>query len=220
MRRIDKPHTGKTYHVYTKSIYGYVIFPSEAEYTRMYNMLIYYQSIPKTAYSHFLRSPAYLKNASQAAANPVHFSKGLPLVAVQAYCLMPTHIHLIIRQETDNGIRDYMSRVLNGFSKFFNKRHNRQGPLWQSRFGCALIRGPDHLQEKIAYVLNNPVKDLGIQRPEDWPYSSLKKTPPQPRGLGRLKVQDNRHAVVSRIHAVVDEPDVVGPAIRHRKRRR
>jgi putative transposase len=180
MRRKDKIMTGMTYHVYTKSIYTYVIFPSNAEYERMHNLLTYYQISQKVSFSHFLNSPSYLKKGIRSCVDPLPPLRIAwdPIVTVLDYCIMPTHLHLIIRQEKDNGIYDYLRRSLSGFSQFFNLRHNRRGPLWQGRFCCSLLEGQHKINAKIDYVLNNPVKDLGLKRAEDWPWSSLTKPLP------------------------------------------
>ena len=164
----------QAYHVYTKSIYKYVIFPTDKEFQYMRHLFEYYQMIhpcDHPSFSIFLKSYAVKTLGLKTAM--AQQEKSLRLVSIPAWCLMPTHIHLILRQESDNGIKEFMRRILGGYSQFFNKRHNRHGPLWQSRFGASLIHSDRQLKEKIHYVLNNPVKDLGYKKPEDWPYSSL-----------------------------------------------
>ena len=41
-------------------------------------------------------------------------------VIILAYCIMPTHFHLILKQTEDGGISSYMAKVLDSYSKFFN----------------------------------------------------------------------------------------------------
>ena len=178
MRRVTPLVTGQTYHVYTKSIYGYVVFPTEREYERMIQIMRYYLTGPhERSFSQFIRSCPVRNIGFDLALKNLHtFRKCGGAINIIAYCLMPTHIHLILKQETDSGIEGYMKRVLSGFSQYFNQLHNRKGPLWQTRFGASLIQSDEQLIEKIAYVHNNPVKDLGIARQEDWPYSSKTST--------------------------------------------
>ncbi len=175
MRRKIDLCTGETYHIYTKSIYGYVIFPTEREYERMIQIMrynLFKHNGPK--FTEFIRSYQVKTTDFTTSLNNLHpTGKGGGLVEILAYCLMPTHIHLIARQTMDEGIRLFTQKTLNSYSQYFNRLHNRKGPLWQGRFGASLIRDDDQLEEKIAYVNNNPVKDLGYRRPEDWKYSSL-----------------------------------------------
>jgi putative transposase len=95
-----------------------------------------------------------------------------PLVRIHAYCLMPTHTHFLLEQLLSNGIYLFMKNIQSGYSQFFNKRHNRQGPLWQNRFGSKVISDENDFNRVRAYIHNNPVKDLGIADPALWPYSS------------------------------------------------
>jgi len=174
MRRKTPLVTGETYHVYTKSIYGYVIFPTEREYNRMMALIKYYRLPQKgPRFSLFIASYSCKKEGFEKALNLLHPGGDGGLVEILAFCIMPTHLHFILKQVAEHGIYTFMSRILNGYSLYFNTLHNRKGPLWQERFGASLIRTDEKLAEKIAYVHNNPVKDLGVARPEDWPYSSI-----------------------------------------------
>jgi len=65
-----------------------------------------------------------------------------------------------------------MKDIQSGYSQYFNLRHNRQGPLWQGRFGNRIITSEKQLTDTINYIHFNPVKDLQYSKPELWPYSS------------------------------------------------
>jgi putative transposase len=95
-----------------------------------------------------------------------------PLVNIVAYCLMPTHVHFILQQLADKGIETFIRRVSNAYSKYFNLRHNRRGPLWENRFGNRLILDEAGLNQRIAYVHYNPVKEKLVKTTEEWKYSS------------------------------------------------
>jgi putative transposase len=97
---------------------------------------------------------------------------------------MPTHVHFIAEQTADNGIHLFFGRILNAYTRYFNLRHNRLGPLWQSRFGNTPIAGPDHLNRAIEYVFMNPVKDGLALSPNAWPYNYLNDDLPHLRGGG------------------------------------
>jgi len=187
MRRVFPPKTGETHHVYTKSIYHYVIFPSEREYLRMIDLARYFRVDHKgPSFSRFIETAAYKTRGFENAFNLLYPGGGGGWVEIKAYCLMPTHIHFILRQTKDNGIRTFISRLLTSFSLYFNRLHNRKGPLWQERFGASFIRNDAQLAEKIDYVHDNPVKDLGMTSAADWPYSSYRHLHGLPSGIPNL----------------------------------
>lgn len=56
---------------------------------------------------------------------------GTPLVQIHAWCLMGNHYHLLLSEETEGGIPKYMHKLNMSYSKYFNERHERSGPLFQ-----------------------------------------------------------------------------------------
>ena len=184
MKRPIELQTGDIYHACNKSIYGYVIFNTPEEYERMRQLAGYYQWDMPISFTHF-KDDVLPQHRDLACAletkRPARIQKRVDIIA---YCFMPTHIHFVLRQLCGHGIAAFMKDIQSGYSQFFNRRHNRRGPLWQGRFGNGNhLDSPEKLLEKVAYVHNNPVKDLGYASPGDWPYSSL--TSPLP-GCGEV----------------------------------
>jgi putative transposase len=94
------------------------------------------------------------------------------LVSVVAYCIMPTHIHLLLKQIREKGIEKYMGKVLNAFSRYFNEKHHRRGPLWTGRFNNVLVNTDEQLLHLTRYIHLNPVSAGLIGKPEEWQHSS------------------------------------------------
>jgi len=160
--------TREVYHVTTKSIAGYVIFNNEAEYLRMKQLLQYYQvENPPARFSYFL---AWQKDKKELINDEDQGQKKLNRII--AYCLMPTHIHLILQQLKKNGISIYMNRFLNSYSRYFNEKHHRRGPLWTGRFKRILVETDEQLIHLTRYVHLNPVTAYLVDRPELWQLSS------------------------------------------------
>lgn len=88
-----------------------------------------------------------------------------------AYCLMTNHYHLLVRTPEPNlarGMRD-----LNGvYAQAFNRRHGRDGHLFQGHYRALLIESDEHLLASIAYVVRNPVRARLCQTPSGWGWSS------------------------------------------------
>jgi putative transposase len=122
MQRSVPLETGEIYHIMNKSIAGYKIFPSPYDYERMQGLLRYYttaKALPK--FSYFLRSSLVKKLGLHGAITDI--TKGSDqCLQVIAYSLMPTHIHLVVKQLQDNGVSFYVSNILNGYARFFNSK--------------------------------------------------------------------------------------------------
>lgn len=91
------------------------------------------------------------------------------LVEILAFCLMPNHVHLLIRQLQENGISRFMKKF-GGYALYYNKKHKRKGYLFQSRFRAVHIRTNEQLQTVFVYIHTNPVaiifpgwKEKGIE---------------------------------------------------------
>jgi REP element-mobilizing transposase RayT len=95
--------------------------------------------------------------------------------AIITYCLMPNHYHLLVRQETDDKSSLAVQFTCNGYSQFFNRRHERSGTLFQGRFRRILVDNDEYLRCLCRYIHTNPVKDGFALRPELWPYSNYQE---------------------------------------------
>jgi putative transposase len=88
---------------------------------------------------------------------------------------MPTHIHLVLKQLEDNAISVYMNNVLNSYTRYFNIRHKRKGPLWEGRFKKVWVVNDEQLLHLTRYIHLNPVTSNLIEKPEQWGASSYQE---------------------------------------------
>lgn len=79
------------------------------------------------------------------------------LVDVIAYCIMPTHLHFVLCQLKDNGISIYMKNLLDSYTRYFNTRYKRKGPLWEGRFKSILVQTEEQLLHLTRYIHLNPI---------------------------------------------------------------
>ncbi|MFH0855687.1 MAG: transposase [Candidatus Omnitrophota bacterium] len=164
--------SGSTYHVFSKSISGYNIFCNGSEFMRMRQVFSYY----KTDESGVKFSQSYInkpsQNDKQAKRGKETVFHGDSLVEIIAYCIMPTHIHLILKQLKEKGIFNFMRNSLISYTKYFNLKHNRKGPLWEARFKRVEVVSDEQLIHLTRYIHLNPVTAYLTDRPEKWQYSS------------------------------------------------
>jgi REP element-mobilizing transposase RayT len=117
---------------------------------------------------------------------------------IYGYCLMPSHLHLLVRA-TGNST---LSEILRDFKKFTAKaiikniqsdtdsrrewmleyfsrarersRKNKDFKFWQDGNHAEEISSNRFFDEKLDYIHNNPVKELIVELPEDYLFSSAR----------------------------------------------
>ncbi len=171
--RKDSLVVGEIYHIFNKSIAEYIIFNNDSEFSRMMNVIRYYQKVkPAIKFSDFIKPTNVKQNYPN-----IDFSllKGEKLIEIIAYCLMPTHIHLILKQLKRNGISTFMGNTFNSYTRYFNTKHKRKGPLWEGKFKNILVKTDEQLVHLTRYIHLNPVTAYLVDKPEKWPWSSYKE---------------------------------------------
>lgn len=90
---------------------------------------------------------------------------------VFAYCLMPNHLHVAL-QTADTPLSRVVHDVHSRYARYFNRRHDRAGHLFQGRFQGLLVDRDAYLLELVRYIHRNPVKARLAARPEEFAWSS------------------------------------------------
>ena len=110
-----------------------------------------------------------------------------PVLDIVAYCLMPTHYHLLARikhnqtsevsktSEVSTGVSRAMMRFSVSYTKAMNKRYDRVGALFQGGYRSKHVGQNDYLVHLSRYIHLNPVMDGLVERPEDWRFSSYQE---------------------------------------------
>ena len=159
------------YHIYNKSIADFKIFDREEDYERMKDGLLFY-SVGKPACSFsFFRKLDKTKAILELLQNDLLTR----IVDIIAYCLMPTHIHFILKEIREGGISKFMESISKSYSQYFNFKHGRKGPLWESRFNNVLVKTDVQFIHVTRYIHLNPVTAYLVNRPQDWKHSSYRE---------------------------------------------
>lgn len=173
--RKDLLTTGEIYHIFSRSIADFIIFNNNHDYERMRQVIQYYKiNNNNIRYSDF----SNLKSVNKAGFyNTLEIIKKdkKEFIQLVAYCLMPTHIHLVLKQLTEKGISKYLKNILNSYTRYFNIAHKRKGPLWEGRFKSVLVTSDEQLQHLIRYIHLNPATAKLVDKPDNWQFSSYKE---------------------------------------------
>ncbi len=168
MRRKDKFIEGEIYHIFNKSISNYGILKDLNNSQRFLDTFEYYNdSLITKSFSDFTKGKIFnYRNIIYPVKN-THFK-------LLSYCIMPDHYHFLLKIFKSNYFSKFMGRVENSFTRYFNIKFNRKGPLWQNSFKSVEIRSNEQLLHVSRYIHLNPTTSNLVDRPEDWVRSSYK----------------------------------------------
>jgi putative transposase len=151
------------YHIFNRGVAKQTTFSSPCDYRQATLDLNYYR---------FLHPPLKLSRLKQL--EKCHYQDawnsllvgGKKLVEIVCYVFMPNHWHILLRQETDGGIAKFVSNFSNSYTRYYNTRHTRVGPLFQGSFKSVLVETEEQLLHVSRYIHLNPVSS-GIIKLED-----------------------------------------------------
>ena len=73
-------------------------------------------------------------------------------VKILAYYLMPNHFHMVLQQQVDSGISDFISKLINSFTRYFNLKTQRKGQVFLKDFKAVTIKTDEQLLHTVRYV--------------------------------------------------------------------
>ena len=143
---------GEIYHIVTRGVDGRIIFPEETD--RLHFLHDLYEFNDEDAVSWEFRASREKGDNTARTVLAVFNREKKPrklLVEILAFCLMPNHFHLLLRQTKDDGISRFM-RKMGGYVTHINKKYKRQGHLYQGRFKAVHIGSDDQLRNVFVYI--------------------------------------------------------------------
>lgn len=159
--RISPLVTGQIYHIYNRGTEKRSTFESRRDQQRFLKTLLYYHLAgPKPKFSHFKRFPNTSLDPSK------------KIVDILAYCLMPNHFHLLLKQLKDEGVTEFLGKLTNSYTKYYNTKHNRVGPLFQGEFKSVLVDHDEQLIHVSRYIHLNPLSSFLVKNLDEYEWSS------------------------------------------------
>lgn len=172
---------GGVYHIYNRGVAKLPTFLQEEDYSDFQDIMCYF----------LIGFPTARKDAILPGEWPVTYkadpvSNGLfqKYIDLCAYCLMPNHFHLLVQVKNPEGqverdgriasfhtVPEFVRRLCITYGHKFNKRHGREGAVFQGRFKVKHIPGDSDVLQVVRYIHSNPVVSDLVRRPQEWKYS-------------------------------------------------
>ncbi len=149
---------GGYYHLYNRGVEKRKIFLDDSDYK---------------VFLYFLKK--YLRSPEKKDLFPFKKRKTLvDQVELLAFCLMPNHFHLLVKQKVIKGISNLMNRIGTNYGMYFNKRYQRVGSLFQGVYKAVLVEDDEQLLHLSRYIHLNPLtgKSKDFRKLVSYSYSS------------------------------------------------
>ena len=132
------------YHIFNRGVAKMRIYNNAYDYRRFLRTVLYYQLLgPKPKFSIFMPN-SFRLNTSK-------------IVKIICYCFMPNHFHFLLKQVEENGITEFVSKLSNSYTKYFNTKNQRVGPVFQGEFKSVHIETNEQLLHVSRYIHLNPI---------------------------------------------------------------
>lgn len=158
--------TNEIYHIYNRGVEKRNVFMDDKDYFRFIHNLFEFND--KTPAHNIFYKLSFLNSYEvRLRKNPTRKC----LVEILAFCLMPNHFHLMVRQKHSNGITEFMRKLGTGYTNYFNLKYKRVGSLFQGKFKAIHLNRQAHFLYLPFYIHLNPL-DLIIS---NWREKEIKE---------------------------------------------
>lgn len=131
------------YHIYNRGVEKRKIFMDEQDHKVFLAYLKEYLSAP-------LQGETLQSRSLQ--------SKYFGEIELLAFCLMPNHVHLLIKQNNKDSIKKFTQSLFTRYTMYFNKKYDRTGSLFQGAYRATNVINKDYLLDITRYIHKNPLK--------------------------------------------------------------
>ena len=98
-----------------------------------------------------------------------------PNLVIFAYCLMPNHVHLLVREQPKVPISDAMKSISVAYAYYFNQKYEHLGHLFQDRFRSETVNDMEYFITLLRYIHQNPVAGMIVKDVKDYRWSSWRE---------------------------------------------
>ena len=164
--------SGEYYHVFNRGVAKQVTFANKPDYERAMLALEYYRfTNPPLKLSKFKGLSTEDKSKIELELR----NRNDQLVDILSFVIMPNHFHFLLKQNVDGGISRYVSQFTNSYTRYFNTKNNRVGPMFQGVFKSVQVESSEQLVHLSRYIHLNPYVSSLVTKAglATYPWSSL-----------------------------------------------
>lgn len=150
------------YHVYNQGLGSREIFIDNEDYQKFLYYLEAYTLTPAKVLERFPDLPVRLKDKN--------LSDEIQLIA---YCLMPDHFHLLVKQKLARSLPKLLKQITNAYTTYFNAKYHRYGAVMKGRYRAVLIESEFIVIQMVRFVHLNPQVAGLCPDPRSYAWSSI-----------------------------------------------
>jgi len=166
------------YHLFNRGVEKRPIFTDARDFAVFIEYLREYLSLKDT--KELMKSITDINQSSKEKARitrQLHLKNYNSEITLLAYCLMPNHFHLFLKQSTPNAINRLMGSLCTRYVMYFNRRHKRVGTLFQGVYKAVLVTEEPQFLHISRYIHKQALAESGQVYPSSYPeYLGLRKT--------------------------------------------
>ena len=141
------------YHIYNRGVEKRKIFMTGQDYGVFLGYLKEYLSLKDTdVLQKLLANPQINWREKDRALKALRLNNFFNEVDLLAYCLMPNHFHLLIRQNSAESINKFTQSLCTRYTIYVNKKYKRVGPLFQSVYKAVLVSTDEQVLQISKYI--------------------------------------------------------------------
>jgi len=156
------------YHIYNRGVGKISIFKDDQDFR------VFLDRLKENLFPDLESNNGVIKKVDYSRIHTPYVRKKLPSgsFSLVAYCLMPNHFHILIKQNNDIPISKLISKICTSYSKYFNLKYKRVGSLFQDQFKSVLVDDDAYLLWLSSYIHLNPQIAGLVKISQKWKWSS------------------------------------------------
>jgi putative transposase len=116
MNRKEVFSNGEVYHIFNRGVEKRSVFINDHDYLRFLHSVAEFNGI-ESAENIFYKK----EHVGSYEVKPRKMQRQHPLVEILAFTLLPNHYHLLLKQNREGGISEFMQKLGTGYTMYFNK---------------------------------------------------------------------------------------------------
>ncbi len=133
---------GEYYHIFNRGTDKRIIFNNDYDLTYFIDSIFISNQLQIIINRH-----SHIRNKNKK--KSIHAEN---LISIVAYCFLPNHFHLIVKELTKGSISKFMQKLGTSYTLYFNKKYDRNGVLFQGKFKATLLHELYPLELATTYV--------------------------------------------------------------------